>query len=58
MSPLLPDIERDPCARCGCGVACHWDDFTTEAPNPLWTSEPCQRCPKCPGYQAPVEARS
>jgi heterodisulfide reductase subunit A-like polyferredoxin len=41
----------DPCADCGCGVACHWDDLTVSAPDPRTTRTQCSVCPSCKGYR-------
>ena len=52
--PLILDA---PCASCGCGSYCHWDDLHTPRQNmsPLeWSllakGVECQRCP-CKGYR-------
>lgn len=49
-------IAASPCARCGCGSYCHWDETRTPAQKESaeqWSEfakgVPCQRCPKCKG---------
>ena len=49
-------ITASPCARCGCGSYCHWNDLHTpglKEPAAMWAESakglPCQRCPKCKG---------
>ncbi len=58
LAPLTPDalVLQAPCAECGCGSVCHWDDLnlppegsTPEAWALMATWVPCQRCP-CKGY--------
>lgn len=56
-------ITASPCADCGCGSLCHWDDLRTP-PHKATAAEwallagrvPCQRCPKCKkGYRIQPE---
>lgn len=54
-------VASSPCARCGCGSLCHWDDTHTPRAMHASTKEQarvwartaygldCQRCPKCVG---------
>ncbi len=53
-------IYASPCAKCGCGSFCHWNDLETPAGGESaveWSTRaaflkiPCQRCP-CKGYKA------
>lgn len=57
-------IYASPCAGCGCGSYCHWDDVTTP-PQGMTATEwatiasgiECQRCP-CKGYKDPNKAKA
>lgn len=72
LSSLVSEIERNvtkdklgklliyqtPCAKCGCGSYCHWDDMNTPAQGMSaveWADRAVgiayQRCP-CKGYKA------
>jgi hypothetical protein len=51
-------IYASPCAGCGCGSYCHWDDLATPAEGMTaveWADRAsgitCQRC-RCKGYKA------